>query len=57
MNPYLDEPLASLVLKLERAKKHIRELESEHERFLRDNAYRIDFKTDPSRMLKKPGIL
>lgn len=42
----LGEPLASLVLKIERAKKHIRELESEHERFMRDNAYTIDFKTD-----------
>jgi len=44
----LGEPLDSLVLKIDRAKRHTRELESEHEKFLRDSAYRIDFRTDPN---------
>ena len=43
----LGEPLDSLVLKVERAKKHIVELEAEYASFRNDNAYRIDFKTDP----------
>jgi len=43
----LGEPLDSLVLKVERAKKHILELEAEYSGFRKDNAYRIDFKTDP----------
>lgn len=43
----LGEPLNSLVLKLERAKKHTLELEAEYEKFRLDSPYRIDFKTDP----------
>jgi hypothetical protein len=43
----LGEPLDSLVLKLERAKKHTLELEAGYENFRHDNAYRIDFRTDP----------
>lgn len=44
----LGEPLDSLVLKVERAKKHILELESAYEGFRRDNAYHIAFKNDPN---------
>jgi hypothetical protein len=43
----LGEPLDSLVLKVERAKKHILELEAEYDSFRKDRPYRIDFKTDP----------
>jgi hypothetical protein len=43
----LGEPLDSLVLKTERAKKHILELESEYEGFRRENPYSIEFKHDP----------
>jgi hypothetical protein len=43
----LGEPLDSLVLKIERAKKHILELESEYERFRRETPYSIGLKDDP----------
>lgn len=45
--PRFGEPLDSLVLKVERAKKHILELEAEYDSFRKDRPYRIDFKTDP----------
>ena len=44
----LGEPLYSLALKTERAKKHVLELESEYERFRKDHAYVIGLKTDPN---------
>jgi hypothetical protein len=43
----LGEPLDSLVLKVERAKKHILELEAEYTSYRKDRRYRIDFRTDP----------
>jgi hypothetical protein len=43
----LGEPLNSLVLELERAKKHTLELEAEYTSYRKDRRYRIDFKTDP----------
>jgi len=43
----LGEPLDLLVLKVERAKKHILELEAEYASFRKDRPYRIDFTTDP----------
>lgn len=43
----LGEPLDSLVLKVERAKKHILELEAEYTSYRKDRPYRIDFRTNP----------
>lgn len=43
----LGEPLDSLVLKVERAKKHILQLEAEYASFRKDRPYRVDFKVDP----------
>lgn len=39
-------PLDSLILKLERARKHILELESGYEAFIKSDPYHIDFKVD-----------
>jgi len=38
----LGEPLDSLVLKVERAKKHILELEAEYDSFRKDRPKRVD---------------
>lgn len=43
---HLGAPLDSLVLKVERATKHILELESEYDEFRRQNPYNIGFKDD-----------